>query len=156
MKTVSRRLVLAAGALAFASAAVAQPAPDELVGIMQRYAAALKVGDVETLVGLYAADGVFMRENMLPAVGPAALRASYKEIFATLKVDLAFTVKEAEASDNLAWLRATSAGRIKLLASGQESDEAFNTLVVFRREGGAWKIRSYLFASSKPGPMPPK
>ena len=156
MTKLSRRLALAAmGSLAFASSAAAQP-QQELMKIMERYAAALKARDVEALVGLYASNGVFVRENMPPAIGTVALRTAYKEIFDTLRVDLAFLVKEAETSGDLAWLRATSVGRIKLLASGQESDEAFNTLVVFRREGANWKIRSYLYASSRPGAGPPK
>ncbi len=156
MTDLSRRLALAAaGSLVLASSATAQ-APEDLVKIMETYAAALKARDVETLVGLYAPNGVFVRENMPPVIGAAALRAAYKEIFETLRVDLAFTVKESEASGDLAWLRATSAGRIKLLASGRESDEAFNTLVVFHRGAGDWKIRSYLYASSRPGAEPPR
>ncbi|UYN95163.1 MAG: nuclear transport factor 2 family protein [Enhydrobacter sp.] len=155
MTIVSRRLALAAaGSVAFAASAAGQ-SPADVVAVIERYAAALKAGNVETLVGLYAADGSFVRENMQPAIGTTALRAAYKEVFATLKVDLAFTVKEAETSGDLAWLRATSGGRIKFLATGRESEEAFNTLVVFRRVGDAWKIRSYLYASSKPGPRPP-
>jgi ketosteroid isomerase-like protein len=154
--SVSRRVALAvAGSIALASSASAQ-SPEDLVRIAERYAAALKARDVETLVGLYARNGVFMRENMAPAIGTEALRAAYKEVFATLKVDLTFTVKEAEASGDLAWLRATSAGRVKVLATGQETEEAFNTLMVFHRDAKAWKIRSYLYASSRPGPQPPK
>lgn len=154
--SVPRRVALAAvGSLTLVSSAAAQ-SPEEIVKIMERYAAALKAGDVETLVGLYAMNGVFMRENMEPAIGTEALRAAYKEIFATLRVDLAFTVKEAEASGDLAWLRATTAGRVKVLATGRETQEAFNTLMVFHRDAKAWKIRSYLYASSRPGPQPPK
>src|SRR5262249_23739889 len=78
----SRRLLLAAAAVAAASgAASAQPAagddPAQLVALMQRYASALRANDVETLVGLYAPDGVFMPDDRPAAVGPEALRAAY-------------------------------------------------------------------------------
>jgi uncharacterized protein (TIGR02246 family) len=152
MTTLSRRLALAATAsLALASPAAAQ-SPGELVKIIEKYAAALKAKDVEALVGLYAGDGVFMPENMEAAVGTAAVRAAYTKIFTIRAVDLAFTVQEAEISGNIAWLRATSAGRVKLLATGKETEEAYNTLVVFHRVGDAWKIRAYSFALNRPGP----
>ena len=67
-----------------------------------------------------------------------------------------FTIQETEVSGDMAWLRATSAGRVKVLASGVESAEAFNMVAVFRRESGAWKIRSYIYASSRPGSGPAK
>ena len=56
----------------------------------------------------------------------------------------------------MAWLRGTSKGRIKTLSTGAEAGESFNELVVFRRLGGAWKIRCYLYASNKPGAGTPQ
>src|SRR5437762_114304 len=79
----------------------AQPA-DEPVRIMERYAAALAANDVEGLVSLYAANGVFIRDEMKPVVGREALRTAYKEVFATLKVSLAFTIQEVEAVGDIA------------------------------------------------------
>jgi ketosteroid isomerase-like protein len=148
-------LCLAAALAAFAGAARAQAVP-EFQKILEAYSAALDANDVETLVGLYSANGVFMGEGAKAAVGPDALRASYKTIFATLKVGLRFSLREAEQSGDLGWARALSTGTVKVLATGAETQESFNLLVVFRREGGAWKIRSYLFASARtaPGEMP--
>jgi len=133
---------------AFAGEARAQAAP-EFQKILETYAAALDGNDVETLVGLYAPEGVFMAEGEKAAVGRDALRASYKAIFATLKVGLKFSLQEAEQSGDLGWARALSTGTVKVLATGAETQNSFNLLVVFRREGGAWKIRSYLYASDK-------
>ena len=70
----------------------------EFQKIIENYAAALDAGDVETLVGLYSPNGVFMREDMKAVVGQDALRAAYKEVFATLKVDLQFTVRRPRQS----------------------------------------------------------
>ena len=140
---------------AFAGAARAQTAP-EFQTILQTYSAALDANDVETLVGLYSPNGVFMGEGAKAAVGPDALRAAYKTIFATLKVGLKFTLQEAEQSGDLGWARALSTGTVKVLATGAETQQSFNLLVVFRREGGAWKIRNYIYASDKaaPGEVP--
>jgi uncharacterized protein (TIGR02246 family) len=121
----------------------------EFQKILDSYSKALDANDVETLVGLYTPNGVFMREDMPAVVGRDALRAAYKTVFATLKVGLGFKVQEAEQSGDLGWARSVSTGKVKVLASGAETSETYNQLVVFRKEGGAWKIRSYLYASSK-------
>lgn len=155
----SRRLLLAA-AVAFSIVGNAQAQgsddPARLVAIMDSYAAALRANNVEALIALYTANGVFMRDNMPAVVGRDALRAAYREVFATLKVDLSFTIQETEVLGDMAWLRATSAGRLKVLATGVESADAFNLVVIFRREAGAWKIRNYIYASSQPGVGPAK
>jgi uncharacterized protein (TIGR02246 family) len=148
-------MLVAAGVAAVAGSAAADTASD-FQKIMDKYAAALKAGDVEALVGLYSPKGVFMRDEMKAVVGQDALRAAYKEIFATLKVDLAFTVREAEATGDMGWLRGVSKGMVKILKTGAEAKQGYNQLVVFAREAGAWKIRAYLYGatSAAPGQTP--
>ncbi|MCW5734932.1 MAG: nuclear transport factor 2 family protein [Enhydrobacter sp.] len=152
----TRRALLLAGMLAaFAGTPRAQTAP-EFQRILQSYSAALDASDVETLVGLYGPNGVFMGEGAKPAVGSDALRAAYKTIFGTLKVRLKFSLQDAEQSGDLGWARALSTGTVKVLATGAETQQSFNLLVVFRRESGTWKIRNYIYASDKtaPGEVP--
>jgi ketosteroid isomerase-like protein len=150
--SVARHVLCLAAVLAtFTGAARAQAMP-EFQKILETYSAALDANDVETLVGLYGPNGAFMPEGMKAVVGHDALRASYKIIFATLKVGLKFSLQEAEQSGDLGWARALSTGTVKVLATGAETQQSFNLLVVFRREGGAWKIRSYLYASDKTAP----
>jgi uncharacterized protein (TIGR02246 family) len=153
--TFRRALSLATVLVALTGTAHAQAAA-EFQKILDSYSRALDANDVETLVGLYTPNGVFMREDMAAVVGRDALRASYKNVFATLKVALGFKVQEAEQSGDLGWARSVSTGKVKVLATGAETSETYNQLVVFRKEGGAWKIRSYLYASTKaaPGQVP--
>ena len=151
------RFVLSFAALLCALAGNAQAQPTaEFQKILDSYSKALDANDVETLVGLYSPNGVFMREDMPAVVGREALRASYKNVFATLKVGLSFKVQEAEQSGDLGWARSVSTGKVRVLPSGAETTESYNQLIVFRKEGGAWKIRNYLYASSKaqPGQVP--
>ena len=161
LAVILRRVLLtAATAMAVVSAASAQAPgaaiPIELGKIMERYAAALNSNDADTLVNFYSPKGVFMRDDLPAVVGIPALRASYRDIFTTLKLNLQFVVEEAEEAGDMAWLRAVSSGKVKVLATGKETEESFNTLIVFRKEGAVWKIRNYLYASNKPGPQPPK
>ncbi len=159
----SRRSVIVAGAsialtIGAASGAQAQSSTDAapLRSIMEKYAAALRANDVDALVALYTANGVFMREDMPAVVGRDALRAAYRQIFATLKLDLTFDVVEAEIAGDMGWLRAVSKGKIKFLATGVETTDSFNEMIVFRREADGWKIRSCLYASNQPGAQPAK
>ena len=148
----SRRALLAGATVAVvANNARAQPSDDpaRLLAIMDRYAAALRTNNVEALVALYTSDGVFVRDDLPAAAGTEALRAAYRQVFATLKVDVAFEIKETEMAGDMAWLRATSKGRIKTLASGVEATEAFNVVVIFRRIAAGWKMRCYVYNASK-------
>ena len=143
-----RVLSLAAVLVALAGSAHAQAAAD-FQKILDTYSKALDSNDVETLVGLYATNGVLVREDKPPAIGKEALRAAYKDTFATLKVALAFKMQEAEQSGDLGWVRSVATGKVKVLATGKEISDSYNELIVFRQEGGAWKIRTYFYASSK-------
>ncbi len=147
----SRRAVLAGAGVAMIGSAHAQPSddPGQLLAVMERYAAGLRWGAADALVTLYTPDGVFIRDDLPAAAGTEALRAGYRQIFATRKVDLAFEIKETEVAGDMAWLRATSKGRIRTLASGVEAMEAFNTVVIFQRTAAGWKIRCYMYNASK-------
>jgi ketosteroid isomerase-like protein len=143
-----RAALLALPVVALAGAAWAE-VPSEFRQILDAYAKALDGNDTETLVGLFSRDGVFMPEGLPAAVGPDALRAAFRNIFAMLKVGLRFTVQDGEQSGDLGWVRAASTGKVKVLATGAESEQSYAILVVFRRETGGWKIRNYLYAASQ-------
>jgi ketosteroid isomerase-like protein len=136
--STSRRALLAGAALVVAGSANAESADDpaQLLALMERYAAGLRWGAADGLVALYTSDGVFIRDDLPAAVGTEALRAAYRQMFATLKVDLAFEIKETEVAGDMAWLRATSAGRI-------------NSVVIFRRTTAGWRIRCFVYNAGK-------
>ena len=148
----SRRALLAGAAVAMVGrAAQAQPSDDsaQILALMERYAAGLRWGTADALVALYTSDGVFIRDDLPAATGTEALRAAYRQVFATLKVDLAFEIKETEVAGDMAWLRATSKGRVKTLASGADAREAFNIVAIFRRTAAGWKIRCLIYNASR-------
>ena len=144
-----RRVAILALPLVGLADAVRAEVPAEFRQILDAYAKALDGNDVETLVGLLSPNGVFMPEGMPAAAGHDALRATYRSIFSTMKVGLRFDLLDGAQSGDLGWVRGASAGKTRLLSTGAESTGTFHLLIVFRREGGAWKIRNYLYASSK-------
>lgn len=116
--------------------------------VIRTYETALNANDVDTILGLYGADPVFMPQGAPALVGRSAVRAGYEHVFNTLKLNVRFTVHEIKEAGDWAWARTSSAGRTRVLAANTEVDEGNNELFVFRREGDAWRIHRYLFATN--------
>lgn len=118
--------------------------------ILKSYETALNINDIESILGLYGSDPVFMPQHAPALVGRAAVRAGYEQVFATIKLAVRFEVHEIEEAGEWAWARTSSSGRTQIVAAGVEVAEGNNELFVFRREDGAWKIHRYLFATNQP------
>jgi uncharacterized protein (TIGR02246 family) len=118
--------------------------------LIEKYRQALNANDIDTILGLYGRDPVFMPQHAPAMIGRNAVRAAYKNVFDTIKLDIAFSIHEVEEIGDVAWARTSSAGRTRILAAGIEVNEGNNELFVFRKEGGEWKIHRYLFATTQP------
>lgn len=121
-----------------------------LKSVMKDYEAALNAGDIDAILGLYGSEPVFMPQNAPALVGRDAVRAGYEQVFGAVGFDVTLTVHDAEEVGDWAWVRTSSTGTMKLLASGADIPEGNNELFVLRREGGNWKIHRYLFATALP------
>jgi uncharacterized protein (TIGR02246 family) len=118
--------------------------------LIKRYETALNANDIDTILGIYGSEPVFMPQHAPAMVGRAAVRAAYEQVFANIKLDVRFTTHEIEIHGDTAWARTSSAGRTRILAAGAVVEEGNNELFVFKREGGDWKIHRYLFATNQP------
>lgn len=118
--------------------------------LLKNYETALNAGDIEGILALYGSDPVFMPQHAPALVGVSAVRAGYEQVFATLKLDIQFSVYEIEEAGDWAWARTSSAGRTRILAPNIEVTEGNNELFVFRREAGEWRIHRYLFSTNQP------
>jgi len=118
--------------------------------LIKRYETALNANDLETILSLYGSEPIFMPQHAPALVGRDAVRAGYRQVFDTIKLNVVFDVHEIQEAGDWAWARTSSAGRTKILAAGTEVAEGNNELFVFRREGGQWRIHRYLFATSQP------
>jgi uncharacterized protein (TIGR02246 family) len=118
--------------------------------VLRTYETALNGNDIDTILGLYSADPVFMPEYAPALVGRDAVRAGYAQVFAAIKLDVRFDIHDIEMAGDWAWARTSSAGHTRILASGAEAQEGNNELFVFQRIDGEWKIHRYLFATNRP------
>ncbi len=116
-----------------------------LESLLDRYKKALNASDVDAVIELYAADGVFMPSSAPTAVGIESVRAAYEHVFTTIKLDIAFTVEEIVADGSIAFARTGSKGTVTVLADGTTAPEENRELFVFQKEDGVWKIARYMF-----------
>ena len=127
---------------------------DERAGIesvLRRYEAALNAGDSAAAVEVYGDDAVFMAQHRAPAKGLPAIRRAYDEIFAAIRLHVAFGIDEIEVAGDTAWARTHSSGETEIRANGAKVPESNSELFIFRKQpDGTWRIARYLFATQNP------
>ena len=118
--------------------------------VLESYETALNGNDIETILGLFGSEPVFMPQHAPALIGREAVRAGYEHVFNTIKLSVHFDIHEVQEAGDWAWARTSSAGRTRILAAGIEVQEGNNELFIFRRENFVWKIHRYLFATNQP------
>ena len=111
--------------------------------VLRRYEAALNARDVDTIVSLYAEDGVFMAQHRAPSAGHTAIERAYREIFGMISLDIAFELDEVEVvSPTVAYART----RRDVVSEGNQ--ELF--LLTRASEAQGWQIGRYIFSTTQP------
>jgi uncharacterized protein (TIGR02246 family) len=148
--------MIAAGAAIALSAgiATADPASDRenIESVLATYEQALNASDTDTVMTLYADDGVFMAQHSTPNVGRDAIRRAYDNVFEAIDLDIRFTVDEViQVSPQWAFARTRSEGFVTVNATGHKGPEANQELFVFeKQDSGEWKIGRYIFSTTNP------
>ncbi len=167
MKTLIKPLIAAAAATALlfagiAAAAIAFSAGNaaadhhrdrtKIETVLSTYEKALNALDADTVMTLYADDGVFMPQHSAPNIGKEAVRAAYDGVFQAIKLDIEFTVdKILQVSPEWAFARTRSEGFVTINATGDKGPEANQELFVFQKQDdGEWKIAQYIFSTTNP------
>jgi uncharacterized protein (TIGR02246 family) len=120
----------------------------EIKQLLKSYEQALNSSSPADVVGLYADDGVLMAPENPPAVGVQAVKSAYIGIFQALKLNIKFQIAEVQAlSPEWAFMRTSSTGGVKILATRAEVPEGNQELFVLHKVGGKWKIARYSFSS---------
>lgn len=121
-----------------------------IVATLLKYEKALNESDVKGVLELYTPDGVFMPSGAPSAVNTKEIRAAYEYVFATIKLDIKFTIDEIVQSGKYAFARTFSRGQVTILAEGVTSPEENREFFVLQKHDGVWKISRYMF--NKMGP----
>ncbi len=128
----------------------AEDAKTAIETLLNTYQERLSINDIDGILDLYSANPVFIPEYAPPAVGRDSVRKAYEWVFATLKLRGQFAFHDVEVIGNTAWVRTTSTGHFRVMATGAEGDVSNSELFVLKLEGGAWKMHRYIFTSSAP------
>lgn len=118
--------------------------------LVKAYEKALNSNDLDSILNLYGQAPVFMPQNAPALAGREAVRAGYRQVFETIKLNVEFTIHDLEILGDTAWARTSSAGRTRILSASIEVAEGNNELFIFKRESGDWKIHRYLFSTNQP------
>lgn len=118
--------------------------------VLQTYETALNSSNVDTVLTVFASDGVFMAPNNPSTVGADAIRAAYNGIFQAITFETELTIEEVvQIAPNWAFVRTSSNGHVTVNAIKQRVPDANHELFVFQKgEDDAWKIARYSFATT--------
>ncbi|KJZ49365.1 MULTISPECIES: YybH family protein [Pseudomonas] len=161
MRTALIALVLGAFLLPMTVQA-AKPASENAVKTavtqqINHYEAALNASDVDSVMTLYGDDAVFMPQHSPPAVGRDAVRAAYRQVFNTIKLDIRFTIDEIRPlSRDWAFARTRSNGTAKLLSGDRQASAEGNQeiFLMHRETDGQWRFARYIFSTTNPPRLP--
>ena len=113
------------------------------------YRDALNLSDVNKVLPLYTADGVFMPSNAPSAIGQEQVKASYEFVFKTIQLKIEFFIDEIVINGDYAFARTTSKGTTLIHTNGQIVPEENRELFVLQKINGQWKISRYMFNKMK-------
>ena len=153
MKNIALTNLLAGAVLATSFPASAESADAAAIQtLLSAYEAALNAQDTDTIVSLYADDGVFMPQHSEPQVGRDNVRAAYDRVFTAITLAVEFDVDEIEQlSDDWVFVCTRSTGTVTIHATGDSGPEANQELFLFQRtRSGNWKIARYIFSTTNP------
>jgi uncharacterized protein (TIGR02246 family) len=119
---------------------------------LEAYNVALNSANTDAVMPLYMDDGVFMPPYSPSAVGSAAVRKAYDNVFAAIRLTVKFNIAEiVEMSPDWVFARTNSAGTTLNHATGKTSAEGNQELFIFRRDrDGRFKIARYSFSTTNP------
>jgi ketosteroid isomerase-like protein len=112
----------------------------------KKFTAALKKGDAAAIANMYSADAIAMPPNEEIAQGRAAIQKLWQGAIDAGIRDLSFEVLEVEKKGD--WLYEVGKYVLKG-ADGKQMDHG-KYLVVWKREGGQWKLHRDIWNSSMP------
>ena len=102
--------------------------------------AAFNQRDIESLVGLYTEDAVYMSQNLPSAVGREEIRASFQAEWEAATAALQNQVDEIHVSGDLATVRGSGQGMITPSDGSEAFEDRWTWVTVYRRQAdGSWK-----------------
>ncbi len=138
-------LILVAALPSVANADKEQQCRADIRLLLDSYQQALNDSATNRIVSLYTDDGIFMPSNKPTAVGREQVRLAYQHVFKALDLNVEFHVDEIEHHGEIAFVRTTSDGEIKLLEDNITIKNNSREVFILKRIDSKWKIYRYMF-----------
>ncbi len=132
----------------FANAGSNALCESDIKTVIKSYEKALNGSDVKEVIKLYAKDGVFMPSTKPTSTGHTQVASAYQHVFKALDLNVTFHFDEIVRKGDLAFVRTSSDGKIKLLQKNKTIENHSRELFIMKRINGNWKIYRYMFNES--------
>ena len=113
--------------------------------ITATYRDALAASDADAITAAFTADGVVLPPSSPTATGADAVKANYEAVFKAVALDLQFAIDEVVIDGDYGFVRSTSSGTAKVIATGESGPELNRELFAVHKENGKWKIAFYMY-----------
>jgi len=129
-------------------AAAAEDVRAAVEAVNKQFSQAIAKGDAEGCAGLYTATARVLPPSAEPVEGREAILKLWQGFVASGLRDLALTTSEATASGDTAY---EVGSYVLKTPDGQVADRG-KYVVVWKKEGGGWKLHRDIWNSSQPAP----
>src|SRR5262245_5815988 len=137
-------------------AAVPASAQDGLKGVDEAWIRAVKAGNVDAVVALYAPDAVLYPPDALEAHGTAAIRSSYAEMLGAVVINDATIDSQYQTSGDVSVGFGKATLTMTPKAGGSPQTMSVRVTAVARKIGGKWLYVVDHASMPLPPPPPPK
>jgi len=103
-------------------------------------------GDAEGLAALYTTDGQAFPPNSEMASGAQAIQAVWQGAMDAGLKEARLEISEVEQHDDTAY----EVGKYTLLGEGGQTADTGKYIVIWKQEGGQWKLHRDIWNSSRP------
>lgn len=114
--------------------------------VNERFMDAYNRGDAQGIADLYTTDGELMAPNFEVMKGKEAIQHLWQGAMDMGIKSVKMDIREVEQHGDIAY----EVSRASLYGDGGEVLDEANYLVIWKREGGDWKLHRDIFNSSRP------
>jgi uncharacterized protein (TIGR02246 family) len=109
--------------------------------VIDQYIQGLHEADVQSILNLYAKDGVSLWDGSASCTTPEQIQKIYADLFKTTGkiTDVIFVIEQTEINGDIAVIRAHNKN------PSSQSLDRHRSLFVLKREGGTYKILTFMF-----------
>lgn len=131
-------------------------AQDGVKGVDEAWIQAVKAGNVDAVVALYAPDAVLYPPDALEARGTAAIRASYTEMLGAMTINEATIDSKYQTSGDVSIGFGKATLTMTPKGGGSPQIVSVRVTAVARKIGGKWLYVVDHASAPMPPPPPPK